>query len=434
MMRWARYILAAALMGGAAHAETLGEATRAAVDTSPVLHGEEQRLEAIRETLPQAWAQMLPQISIDASAVESRTTEPTSPFRVREQERYWIASVRTSTLLFAGGRLLAERRLAHAQIAEGVARYQSTMQDFIVEVTRAYGGVREAQAALAAQQQAVENFTEQRRYVSAHVRTGFLTRTDLAQADARLANARAALALANAQLVAANEAYERLVGHPPMGLEAPRPLTGLPTDLASAQATAQRENPRVVAQLAAYEVSDANVRIAQAQGRANVRLETSDSAFNTIEDAPGLGEESEDSVALRVAVPLFSGGGIRAREEQQRHLRRAERYDLEEVRRRVREEVSVAWHNLAAARTRLEATRTRVEAAELANAGMQRERDVGTRSIIDVLDQETELLNARIALAQAEREAMVAERELAARVGDVHTLATQAEGGFQAVE
>lgn len=427
MMRWGIHVLAVTLMCGAAQAETLGEATRIAVDSSPVLRGEEQRLEAVREASPIAWAQMLPQVSLDASAIDSRTTETTSPLRVRERGEYWIATVRTSTLLYSGGRLLAERRLARAQIAEGVARYQSVMQDFVLDVTRAYGGVREAQATLAAQEQAVENFTEQRRYVQAHVRTGFLTRTDLAQAEARLANARAELALANVRLVAANEAYERLVGHPPMQLETPRGLGGLPTDLETAHVTAQRENPRIVEQLAAYDVSDANVSIARATGRMNVRLETSDGAFNTTEDVPGLGEETEDSVALRVAVPIFSGGGTRAREEQQRHLRRAERYDLEEVRRRVREEVSVAWHNLAAARTRLTATQARVEAAQLANEGMRRERDVGTRSIIDVLNQETELLQARVALAGAEREAMVAERELAARVGSVDVLATQAE-------
>ncbi len=420
--------IAFALSAQAAHAETLGESTAVALEFSPALMSEMQRLEATREALPIAWAEVFPQVTLDASANDARSTERSGlAFSVRDQREYWVAGIRTSTLLYNGGRLWATRRQANAQIAEAVARYQDRMQTFILDVTRAYGDVRQEQATLAAQEQAVANFTEQRRYVAANVRAGFLTRTDQAQADARLANARADLATANSRLVAANEAYLRLVGHVPGELSAPLSIAGLPATLGEAQEIAVRENPGVIAQMAAYEASDAAVAIAQAQGRFNVSLETSDASLAAFDERPGAGEEEEDSIAVRVSVPLFAGGGIRARERQQRHLRRAERYDLDETRNVVRERVTVSWANLDAARARVEAQQARVEAAEVANQGVRREQEAGQRTVIDVLDQENELLQARIALAQAERQAMVAERELAANLGYVDQLARQGE-------
>lgn len=417
-MRLALFVFAASLcFSSAVHAETLLEATASALETSPALASERARLEAVREEMPVAWAEALPRVTLEASAFDNEQSEFTLPSTVREQDQYWIGSVRTSTLLFGGGRAWFIRRQARAQIAVAVARYQDSAQTLVLDVAKAYGDVRQEHAIRAAQEAAVANYTEQRRYVSAHVRNGFLTQTDVAQADARLATARADLALANARYVAAHEAYVRLVGHSPSGLTEPGSLPGLPASLEEALLAASENNPTVLAQIANYEVSDAAVDVAAASGRARVTFDTNDSSFAPLSGPSQNEDESESSMSVRLSVPLFAGGEIRARTRQQRHLRDAARSDLDEARRRTQEQVTTAWANVNAARTRLEATRTRVEAAELAARGVLREQEFGQRSTIDVLDQQNELLQARISLAQAERQAMVAERELAAQVG-----------------
>jgi outer membrane protein len=426
-MRRALLSLAASLcFMASARAETLLEATASALETSPALASERSRLEAVREEMPIAWAEALPRVTLDASAFDTERSEFTLPSTVREQDQYWIGSVRTSTLLFGGGRAWFLRRQARAQIAVAVARYQESAQTLVLDVAKAYGDVRQEHAIRAAQEAAVANYGEQRRYVAAHVRNGFLTQTDIAQADARLAGARADLALANARYVAAHEAYLRLVGRSPAHLTEPAGLPGLPGSLDEALRVASENNPAVLAQIANYEVSDAAVDVAASNGRARVTFETNDSTFAPLR-GPGENEdESESSMSVRLSVPLFAGGEIRARARQQRHLRDAARSDLDEARRRTHEQVTTAWSNLSAARTRLEATRTRVEAAELAARGVLREQEFGQRSTIDVLDQENELLQARISLAQAERQAMVAERELAAQLGQLIEATRQA--------
>jgi outer membrane protein len=130
-----------------------------------------------------------------------------------------------------------------------------------------------------------------------------------------------------------------------------------------------------------------------------------------------LSESTTDTVGVRVAVPLFQGGAIRSRTRQQRALRSAANLDLAAIQRSVQESVTNAWTGLASARAAVISARQQVEAAELANEGVRLEQETGLRSTVEVLDQEADLLTARIALAQAERDLVVAERQLLAATG-----------------
>jgi outer membrane protein len=116
-------------------------------------------------------------------------------------------------------------------------------------------------------------------------------------------------------------------------------------------------------------------------------------------------------------VPLYQGGAIRSRTRQARALRAASNLDLAATERGVQERVTNAWTGLASARSAVHSAREQVEASELAYEGVRLEQETGLRSTVEVLDQEADLLAARIALAQAERDLVVAERQLLAAVG-----------------
>ena len=120
---------------------------------------------------------------------------------------------------------------------------------------------------------------------------------------------------------------------------------------------------------------------------------------------------------MRVSVPLFQGGAIRSRTRAQRALRSASNLDLAAVQRGVQERVTNAWTGLASARAAVDSASEQVEASELAYEGVRLEQEIGLRSTVDVLDQEQDLLNARLALAGAERDLVVAERQMLAAVG-----------------
>ncbi len=421
----------AAIVATPGYAQTLEEETRATIATSPVLGAERARLEAVREARPLAWSELLPQISLEGSAVDYDRSEFNSMNQVRELPNYWLASLRSSTLLFGSGRVWASTRQARAQIASAVALYQDAVQNLALDLARAYGESRAARAALEAQEQTLTNLQEQERFARANQREGFLTRTDVAQAEARVALAGADLSRARVRVIQADEAYMRIAGRPPGALEAPAALVGLPEDLDRALDIAA-DHPSLVAATANVSASEASVDASAASGRMRVFLETNHSRFDameywTDEDLSGFDDDQqEQTISLRVSIPLFSGGSVRARTRQQRHLRDAANYELADAQRRVHEGVTVAFALLESSRARVASSRIRLEAAELASRGVRREQQFGQRSMIDVLNQEQELLEARVGLAEAERDLMVAERSLATSVGMIGPLLGQA--------
>lgn len=409
------------LNAGVASAQTFQQEAATAIASNPSLAAERERLRAVRQSSPLAWSEILPQVNAEASAIEQDHSEERLAFNIREQPEYWIATVRVSTLLFGSGRVLASTRQARAQIASAVALYQDAVQNLAVEFTQAYGDTRLARETLAAQRESLVNLEEQARFARANLREGFLTRTDVAQAEARVAQAQADVARAQSRVVESSEFYARVVGHPPGELEAPPEMHGLPESLEGALATAEDEHPALVAAAANLAAADAAVDLAASNGRLRLFLESSNSTFDAVSRSD-FSQEWESNVSVRATVPLFSGGANRARTQQQRYLRNASRNELLAAQRRVRERVAVSWSALEAARARLQASRTRLEAAELASRGVRREQQFGQRSMIDVLNQEQERLSARVAVAEAERDVTVAERTLAASVGMIAPL------------
>ncbi len=413
-------ILMASLMALAvaspAAAEPLDEAMLSAVQTNPVLAAQKQRLNATREALPQAWSEALPQITLTAGASNSDTDHitPDPP-----SSRDWSATASGSQLLFASGRIIATTRSARAEIRGAVADYNEALQDLLLNVATAYADMLQAQSVVQAQQTTVDNLTVLARYAQAQFDAGVVTRTDVAQAQARLAQARTELVQAQGTMAAAVQAYIRLVGHPPADLASPPDAAGLPTDLQSALDTAGRGSFILASAIAAVDQARANVQVAASAGRPTVSLQASHSVSGEWGHNADNEQPTDDSVGLRLSWPLFQGGLVRSRIRQNDALARASNYDLVAAQRSVQESVTNSWTGLASARSSVESAQQQVTAAELAYQGIRLEQETGLRSTIDVLNQEQDLLTARLALAQAQRDLIVAERAMLASMGQL---------------
>jgi outer membrane protein len=215
------------------------------------------------------------------------------------------------------------------------------------------------------------------------------------------------------------QAYVRLVGHPPADLSAPGDAEGLPTDLQAALDAAGHGSFVLASAIAATDLADANVAVAASAGRPRVTLEASRSTSGAWGRDNDVEDPVSDSVGVHLTLPLFEGGLIRSRTREQRALRTASNYDLVAAQRAVQESVTNAWTGLASARASLESAQQQVTASELAYQGIRLEQETGLRSTIDVLNQEQDLLTARLALAQAQRDLIVAERAMLASMGQL---------------
>ncbi|MBI3438092.1 MAG: TolC family outer membrane protein [Proteobacteria bacterium] len=399
-------------------AEPLNEAMLSAVQTNPVLAAQKARLNATREALPQAWSEALPQISLSAGASNS-DTDHTAPLADPPASRDWSATANGSQLLFASGRIIATTRAARAEIRGAVADYNEALQDLLLNVTTAYADMLQSQAVVQAQQTTVDNLTTLARYAQAQFDAGVVTRTDVAQAQARLAQARTLLVQSQGAMVAAVQAYIRLVGHPPADLSSPPDAASLPADLQTALDAAGRGSFVLASALAAVDQAHANVQVAASAGRPTVSLQASHSVSGEWGHNASDTQPTDDSVGLRLSWPLFQGGMVRSRIRQSDALATASNYDLVAAQRSVQESVTNSWTALASARSSVDSAQQQLTAAELAYQGIRLEQETGLRSTIDVLNQEQDLLTARLALAQAQRDLIVAERAMLASMGQL---------------
>jgi outer membrane protein len=411
-MRFLMVSLLALSAAAPAAADSLSDAMLAAVQTNPTLASQKARLNATREALPQAWSEALPQISLSAGVNASDTdhTLPDPP-----TDRTWSTSLSGSQLLFASGRIIGTTRAARAEIRGAVADYDQALQQLLLDVSSAYADMMQAQANVAAQQTTESNLTTLYQYAQAQFDAGVVTRTDVAQAEARLAQARTELVQSQGAMAAAVQAYIRLIGHPPADLAAPPEAEGLPTDLQSALDAAGHNSPVLISAIAATDQADANVQVAASAGRPQVSLQAGRSVAGVINEDDS--DATTDSVGLRFSLPIFEGGLIRSRTREQRALRAASNFDLVAAQRSVEENVTNSWTGLASARAAVDSAQEQVTASELAYQGIRLEQQTGLRSTIDVLNQEQDLLTARLALAQAQRDLVVAERAMLASMG-----------------
>ena len=246
---------------------------------------------------------------------------------------------------------------------------------------------------------------------------GEVTRTDVSQAEARLARAKADRIQAEGDLKNARTAFERVIGMPPGELKSPALKYKLPEVLETAISEASKKNPKVISAFFVEKAAQKYVRKITGELLPEVNLEGS---FSKSADGSRAGATNETAQILAtLRIPLYLQGAVssRVREAKERAAQRRLEY-LDEQRVAI-ETSRTAWEDLQTARARIEAFKVEIESSEIALEGVRQEANVGSRTVLDVLDAEQELLDAQVNLVRAERDEFVAATELAAAVGNL---------------
>ncbi|HFD15849.1 MAG TPA: hypothetical protein ENJ38_06040, partial [Rhodospirillales bacterium] len=287
-------------------------------------------------------------------------------------------------------------------------------QRILLEAVAAYTAVVRDQAVL---DLALANERRLQEYLLAvkdRYRFGQVTRTDVAQAETRYAAAIAERQRAAGRLRASGASYRRVIGDPPGTLVMPPLPPELPADLGMAL-EAVDGHPEVRA--ARMDLERAEQGVSEARALLYPKLALSAELAYANDPDLDSGHQSEAAIGARLTIPLYQGGGARARIRQSRQRATAARFALEDARRRVREAVTEAFEALETARARVESLATRLAAARLALAGVREEARTGARTVLDVLDAEQELFEAQTARTDAERELVLSGYRLLAATG-----------------
>jgi outer membrane protein len=399
-----------ALASGALHpspaaAETLHQALAAAYKYNPRIDAERARLRATDEEIARANSGYRPIVSGTADITHDweRTRPPATGDGGNTSKGY---SVGLSQALFSGFRTVNAVNEAEAVVRAGRELLRDVEQSVLLEAVTAFMDVVRDQAILRLRENNVNVLSRELQATRDRFAVGEVTRTDVAQAEARRAGSISALDLARSNLKISRAAFERIVGHAPTRLVEPRgAFSRLPRSQDAAVAVAIRESPIVVAAL--YREQAARFTVDRIWGELlpEVRLEASYSQRFT--PTQTIDEREGTTVTGRVNIPIYSGGEVHARVRQAKHTHLSRIQEIEQFRTEAREGVYSAWAQLTAARAQLESDQAQVAAARTALTGVREEQKVGQRTILDVLNAEQELLTAQVSLETTRRNLVV---------------------------
>ncbi|NLS26530.1 Outer membrane efflux protein BepC [Sphingomonas sp. S2M10] len=405
----------------AAPTTTLQDALAQAYATNPDLQSERANQRANDENVPIARSQGLPGLNATGSANDSLyNTDATALTPSRQAQ----LGLNLSQPIYNGGRIRNSVRAAEVRVNAGRANLRGTEADIFTQTVTAYLNVIRDESIVRLNQENVHVLEVNLQATRDRFQVGDLTRTDVAQSEARLALAQSQLRSAEAQLIGSRETYIRVVGTPPGVLAPPPPLPNLPQDVQTAEQVALANNPFLEAAQLARDATRFDTRVARAGRLPQVSLGLGGNYYNYLGSVGEVGQRAglnpngtNATVGVQVTLPLFQAGrpAAQVRQAQAREGAAIEQVTLTE--RGVIAQARSAYASYQAALRVIESSRTAVQANQLSLEGVRAENSVGTRTILDILNAEQELLNSQVQYVTAERDAYVAGFSLLAAMG-----------------
>jgi outer membrane protein len=401
--------------GTGARAETLSDALASAYKHNPRLDAARATLRATDEDVSRAHSGFRPTVTGNADVTHTNTsTNPSGAIDGGLTSR--TVGVSAVQPLFRGFRVVNQVKEAEAGVRAGRETLRTAEQTVLLDTVTFYMDVVRDTAVVKLRENNVAVLTRELKATRDRFSVGEVTRTDVAQAEARRAFAVSNLDLARANLKTSRGNFERVVGRPPSNLVEPVPNSKrLPRSLQEAISISAKESPVVVAALYREQAARHSVDRIWGELLPSAQLEASyvhrDNPSRTVNDS--------DVTTIRgaVTVPLYEAGDVRARVRQAKHTHVARMQEIEQNRTEVQAAVVQAWSVLEAARAQIQSDQAQVAASRTALQGVREEEKVGQRTLLDVLNAEQELLNAEVTLVTTKRNLVVASYALLNAVG-----------------
>ncbi len=398
------------MMAPAAQSETLADALIAAYRNSHLLDQNRAVLRAADEDVASAVSALRPVVEFTANFRRSRQIyenagQSSGLFSTVPDE----ATATTNSLELSFQLLLIDFGRTHFAIEaakEAVlatrAGLVSVEQQVLLNTVNAYVNVRLAQEIVVLRQNNSRVITQELQASRDRFDVGEVTRTDVALAESRLAQARAALTAAEGDLMVAREAYKAMTGAYPGRLSALPKAPKLPTSKDAALGIARRNHPDMIRSQHLVKAADLGVDIAKANMKPTVTLDATAGMYE------GTASASSDynlaTVGITGRQTLYAGGRLSALYRKAMAQREAQRASLHQTGVSIEQNLGNAWSGLDVAAAQIAANNRQIEAAQIAFDGLREEAKLGARTTLEVLDAEQELLDARAARVQSEAE------------------------------
>jgi TolC family type I secretion outer membrane protein len=408
-------------------AQTLTQALADTYNTNPQILAQRALLRATDEQVPQALANWRPTVNFagQVGGTRSAFTSPGLGLASRNGASDGVYStfysnslnLQVTQQIYSGGRTAAQTSQAINFVESARAQTLAVETSVFQAVAMAYLDVVRDQALLEVNRNNVAVLRKQLEATQDRFRVGEVTRTDVAQAEASLAQAVGQLVTAQGNLEISREEYVRAVGHPPGTLMLPRDRPTLPATVEEAASLAANNNFSVISSNFAELAARDNVDFVRGQLLPQVSLVGTLSRLVAPSVTLNSSLEQSASIVAQMTIPLYEGGAIYSQTRAAQQTVGQRRSQVDDARRAAVQLATSSWSTLQAARASISSFASAVRAAQIALEGTQQEALVGTRTVLDVLIQNQTLLTTQSQLVTAEHDAALAEFNVAAATG-----------------
>lgn len=406
-------------------ADTLFGAMEKAYVTNPTLDAARAGQRAADELVPQALSGWRPTVAVQGNVerfassqkgeIIDNNTGDIEDFLATDNGTSGDIAIQLNQPVFRGFGTVERTKSAEARVDAGRQNLLETEQQVLFNVVQAYMRVYAGRQFVALRKQDVAALQAQVRASQERFAVGEITRTDVAQSEARLAESQSALVDAQTQLAQDVAYYVSVVGNEPGKLSYPK-VVKIPPSLKVALDKASEINPRLLAQSFVELAANSDIGVAFSGLLPSADLTATGFAAdgNFTEDN---NESSSASIAASVTVPLYEAGLVYSQVREAKQRASQSRIQVIEIARDIRRAVASSWNSYVGLAQIIKNTKTQVNAARLALNGVQQEYQAGTRTTLDVLNAQRELVLSQVLQVRAERDRVIAGYQLLASIG-----------------
>jgi outer membrane protein len=428
-------VAAPVIFSVAVRADTLNGALTNAYQNNPQINSQRAVVRQTDETVPQALSGYKPSVSATLQTSQAYTSQLSRSTGANGSTAYprtdfgsspSTAGLTVSQTLFNGFQTANRVRQAESNTSAAREALRVAEQTVLLNAATSYMDLLRDGALLELQRRNVEVLQEQLRQTRDRFNVGEVTRTDVAQTEAQLAQGRATVLSAEAQYARSRASYRQFIGVEAGVLQPGAPVDRLtPKRLGEAIEIARTRHPSVGVAMFGIDAAVLQVKINEGSLYPQARLTGTVQQAWESQNIQSQLQVFNAFVAAQVTIPIYNAGPAGASDtfsaiRQSKEAVGQRRMDLATARDQVQASVVTAWGQLEAAKAQILATQAQVASSEIALNGIREEARVGQRTTFDILVAQQNLVNARTALVTAQHDRVVASYTLLGAVGELN--------------
>ena len=404
------------------NAATLSDALKQTYQNNLELKAERKNLEVQKEVLNISKSDFFPTLTLSSTKSFEETNKLTNQdgtdASIKDTDTM-TSSVKLEQTLLDGNSRDSAYEKSKLGLNLSKAKLIKKEQEIFLKAIEAYTGLILAYEKLSINEENVNLLQRQFEIDNARLSRAQITATDLAQSQSSLAAAQAGYIGAQNSIVTSKLLYENIIG-PINNDEKLKKIynadVSIPPSLVEAKKTSEQKSPELIIADIEYGQSELDVKIARSDLSPTAKLSLERTYVDDL--SATYDEREKDVLQATVSWPFQFGGKNRSNVSKNLQVKGMKKLLLENAYRNNTQSVTAAWSTLESSKSFLRAVQSQVKAAEIANEGISFEYESGlNRSTFDVLQSRSNLINAKINLAEAERNYLLAQYRLIKSVG-----------------